>query len=295
MKKLAIAIALILAAISLPGDTAVAATQVQQKLVNLAATYGYTLAWSDEFNGPAGTRPDPAKWYVEKIDLGTEQQTYVDDRRTSFHDGAGNMVLRAIKETSATGRPYISGRLSNGFVPWNGTGGQPYWATYGRWEARMYIPTGQGIWPAFWGLGDWNTVQHWPRVGEVDVMESINRADVTHGGIHTVAASDNSTHMAFGWHGPTHPSGSWANGWHTWRFDWWPDRMSWWIDGVMWQVIWRAGVTAAGARWLFDGTRPQAPILNLAVGGDWAGPASGWAQKDFKIDYVRIYALTNAR
>src|SRR5262245_15022477 len=109
------------------------------------------LLWSDEFNGPAGTRPDPNKWKVEVVDQGdTEQQSYVDDPRTAALDGQGNMVLTAIKETSATGRPYISGRLSNGFS------NRPFFSAYGRWVARMLIPAGQGVWPAFWGLGDWN-------------------------------------------------------------------------------------------------------------------------------------------
>jgi beta-glucanase (GH16 family) len=243
-----------------------------------------TPTWADEFNGAAGTAPNPNKWKVEEIDLGDhEQQTYVNDRRTAAHDGAGNMVLTAIRETSASGRPYKSGRLSSGFSR------SPFFSTYGRWEARMKIPAGQGVWPAFWGLGDWNAVQHWPRVGEIDVMESINSGSVTHGGIHTVAASDNSSHRNFGGQSARHPSGSWANGWHVWRIDWDSNGITWSIDGAAWQTVSRATVTAAGAKWLFDGTRPQAPILNLAVGGDWAGPASGWTSQRFLIDYVRIW------
>lgn len=244
----------------------------------------FVKVWADEFNGPAGTAPNPNRWKVETVDLGdTEQQSYVDDRRTSAHDGLGHMVLTAIKEISASGRPYISGRLSNGFSV------SPSFTTYGRLQARMLIPSGQGVWPAFWTLGDWNTYPSWPGVGEIDVMEALNAGEVTHGGVHTVAAADGTTRKDLGGQSPVHPSGSYANGWHVWSIAWSPSKIVWYIDAVPWQTVTRGQAEAAGATWLFDGARPQAPILNLAVGG-WAGPAAGWTSKQFLIDYVRFYS-----
>lgn len=253
-----------------------------------------TPAWADEFNAPAGTGPDRTKWWVETVDQGSELQTYVDDRRTSAHDGAGNMVLTAIRETSRTGRPYISGRLSNGFVAWNGNGARPLAATYGRWEARMKLPAGQGIWPAFWTLGAWkDKVNPWPQCGEIDIMESINWAKTTHASVHV--ASPAGQHVQWSresW--PNIGDGDWAKWHHTWRIDWTPGLIVWSLDGYEYARVTRADMEQRGGTWPFDGAQPQSPLLNLAVGG-WAGAPGNWTQQRFLIDYVRVYLPINAR
>ena len=112
------------------------------------------LTWSDEFNGPAGSAPDGSKW---KFDIGgggwgnNEQQYYTNSTRNAAHDGNGNMVITARRENPANYQchygtcQYTSARLLTA---------DRFTQTYGRYEARIKIPRGQGIWPAFWMLGN---------------------------------------------------------------------------------------------------------------------------------------------
>jgi hypothetical protein len=240
------------------------------------------IVWSDEFNAPAGTAPDPRKWKVETWAPGEESQEYIDSRDTSAHDGSGHMVLTAIRRTSPGGRAYVSGRLSNQF------GDAPFYKTYGRWEARLLLPSGQGIWPAFWMLGDYRASlpAGWPACGELDVMETINGAPEAHMTIHTVNAAG--SHFMLGPQPARAPSGTWAGAWHVFAMDWRSGVITWLLDGVVTGRLTRAQVEAGGGIWLFDGAKPQSPILNLAVGSPWTGPPSGWDSQRMLIDYVRI-------
>ncbi len=124
------------------------------------------LAWSDEFNTAAGTLPDPAKW---TIDPGTGQNNeiqYYTNNQNARMDGAGNLVIEARRET-AGGRDYTSHRMN--------TGGK-FEFEYGRVEARVKVPEGNGLWPAFWMMGaDFLTGRPWPYNGEIDIMEVLGR------------------------------------------------------------------------------------------------------------------------
>ncbi|MDQ1658327.1 MAG: hypothetical protein QOD41_3410, partial [Cryptosporangiaceae bacterium] len=124
------------------------------------------LVWSDEFNGPAGTKPDPAKW---TIDPGTGQngeQQYYTDNNNAATDGAGSLVMEARKE-AVGGAQYTSHRMNTG---------NKFSFQYGRVEARIKVPKGNGFWPAFWMMGsDFLTGRPWPYNGEVDIMEVLGR------------------------------------------------------------------------------------------------------------------------
>ncbi|HSD83380.1 MAG TPA: carbohydrate binding domain-containing protein, partial [Anaerolineae bacterium] len=159
----------------------------------------WTLAWSDEFSGTLGAAPNPANW---KYDIGVgadgngwgnnEWEYYTDSRDNSALDGNGNLVIKAMTNTN-------SAYTCTGSTP-TPPGGQCYATsarllsagkqefTYGRVEARLKIPRGQGIWPAFWMLGnDINTTAPWPESGEIDIMENIgNTSDQSkvHGTLH---------------------------------------------------------------------------------------------------------------
>ena len=145
----------------------------------------WTLAWSDEFSGTLGAAPNPANW---KFDIGgsgwgnNEWEYYTDSRDNSALDGNGNLVIKAITNTN----PAYTCTSSSP----TGPGGQCYATSarmlsagkqefaYGRVEARMRIPKGQGIWPAFWMLGnDIFTTNPWPASGEIDIMENIGKVD----------------------------------------------------------------------------------------------------------------------
>jgi beta-glucanase (GH16 family) len=141
-----------------------------------AAPASWTLVWSDEFNGPAGTAPDGNKW---TYDLGAdgwgnqELETYTSSRENSYLDGAGNLVIEA--RQIAHGQ-YTSARLK--------TQGK-FTTKYGRVEARIKLPAGQGIWPAFWMMGADIHEAGWPKGGEIDIMENIGREpSMVHGTVH---------------------------------------------------------------------------------------------------------------
>ena len=141
-----------------------------------------TLVWADEFSGPNGSAPDPAKW---TYDLGgngwgnDELETYT-NRLQNAHIEDGNLVIQAAKEQftgpDGVARSYTSARLKTlgRFEP-----------TYGRMEARIKIPSGQGMWPAFWMLGANAASVGWPQCGEIDIMENIGREpSIVHGTVH---------------------------------------------------------------------------------------------------------------
>ncbi len=142
----------------------------------VASAQDRQLIWSDEFDGAPGSPPDPAKWVY---DLGGdgwgnhELEVYTDNRGNSHLDGQGHLVIQAVE---ATPGKFTSARLK--------TLGK-FDFKYGRAEARIRIPYGQGIWPAFWMLGADIASKEWPGCGEIDIMENIGREpDTVHGTIH---------------------------------------------------------------------------------------------------------------
>jgi len=137
-----------------------------------------SLAFADEFDGPAGARPDVTRWVNDVGGNGwgnNELQYYTNSTRNAALDGAGHLVVTAIAETMG-GRSYTSARIKT-----QGTFEQ----AYGRFEARIQLPSGRGLWPAFWLLGS-NLVQAgWPACGEIDVMEAIgSQPSVNRGSLH---------------------------------------------------------------------------------------------------------------
>jgi beta-glucanase (GH16 family) len=234
------------------------------------------IVWQQEFDGPAGAAPDGAVW---NYDLGAggwgnnELQNYTDSRANSALDGAGNLVITARRE----GDGYTSARLQT-----NDT----FEAQYGRVEARIQIPRGQGIWPAFWMLGGDIPGVQWPQAGEIDIMENVGyEPHIVHGTIHGPGYS--------GGAGITgqymHPQGwSFADTFHTFAIDWRPDSITWSVDGVDYQTIDRSRV--GGNEWVFN--KPFFLILNVAVGGNWPGYPDGSTvlPQEMKVDYVRVYA-----
>src|ERR1017187_5134708 len=135
------------------------------------AQTGWKLLWSDEFNGPAGSPPDPSKW---NYDLGGggwgngEAETYTSSSQSVFQDGKGNLVIRAIRDSSGN---YRSARLQTGSPQASTHTADLSWQ-YGRIVARIKLPFGPGVWPAFWMLGENFGTVGWPACGEVDIMEN---------------------------------------------------------------------------------------------------------------------------
>ena len=251
-----------------------------------AAPPGWTLAWRDEFDGPAGAAADPARWVADTGGQGwgnQEREYYTAGAENAALDGRGTLVITARAEPAGTARRcwygpcrYTSARLK--------TKGR-FAQAYGRFEARMRLPRGQGIWPAFWMLGDDIDQVGWPRCGEIDVMEHIGREPaVVHGTVHGPGYSG-----AAGIGGAdTLRAGGYADEWHVFAVEWEPREIRWLVDGRHYRRTTPADLPA-GARWAFD--HPHFLLLNLAVGGGWPGDpdASTAFPQQLLVDYVRVY------
>lgn len=239
---------------------------------------GWTLVWSDEFDGPAGSPPDPTKWVhdVGGHGWGNAQLEFDTDRvSNAAHDGEGHLVLTA-REEAFGGRAYTSARLKT-----DGT----FARAYGRFEARLRQPEGAGLWPAFWLLGaDFGTVG-WPDCGEIDIMEfrgqqTRQSTGAVHGPGYAAGAS---IHGAYASATPL------SAGFHVYAVEWGPDRIDWYVDEARFHSVTPADLPT-GARWVYD--HPFFVVLNLAVGGTFVGPpdASTVFPQDMHVDHVRVYA-----
>ncbi|MGH3469087.1 MAG: lectin, partial [Thermocrispum sp.] len=157
---------------------------------------------------------------------------------------------------------------------------------YGRFEARIKVPRGQGIWPAFWMLGNDIGSNPWPNSGEIDIMENIGREPSNlYGTLHGPGYSGGSAISSR----YTLPNGQqFADAFHTFTVDWTPDSVTWYVDGI--QYGHKTPADLNGNRWVFD--HPFFMILNVAVGGHWPGYPDGSTvfPQTMTIDYVRVYA-----
>ncbi|MEU5672149.1 family 16 glycosylhydrolase [Micromonospora sp. NPDC047753] len=242
------------------------------------------ISWQDEFNSPAGTPVDQNKWRFDTGGGGwgnNERQYYTNSTSNAVHDGQGNLVITARRDNPANyqchyGRcEYTSARLLTAAT---------FTQTYGRFEARIKIPRGQGIWPAFWMLG---TGGGWPDAGEIDVMENIGREPNTvYGTVHGPGYSG-----AGGITGSRTIGAPLADTFHTYRVDWEPNVITWYVDGVQYHRVDPARL--GGNRWVFD--HPFFMILNVAVGGNWPGYPDGSTQfpQQMLVDYVRVSSYTS--
>lgn len=246
-------------------------------------TTGYALAWSDEFDGPAGAPADPRTWRNDVGGYGwgnAELQYYTDGTQNAALDGAGHLAIvvrrtePAVAQRDYDGCEFTSARLtSNHLVSFR----------YGLVEARMQLPPGRGMWPAFWLLGqDFDEVS-WPRCGEIDVLENFGIEPArAHGAVH----------------GPGYSGASGIADWvdlaaplcddfHVYSVRWEPDRIRWYVDDRHFHTVTPADVR--GNPWVFD--HDFFLLLNVAVGGvPSVRPASSVAfPQVLLVDYVRVY------
>jgi beta-glucanase (GH16 family) len=242
----------------------------------------YVLTWSDEFNAAHGSLPDSSKWVMETGGNGWgnhELETYT-NRTQNAHVQDGNLIITAIKETftgsDGITRQYTSARLKTMGL---------FEQKYGRFEARIQIPQGQGMWPAFWMLGNDIGTVDWPTCGEIDIMENIGKGPTkVHGSMHGPGYSG-----ASGLSGTyTAPSGKFADGFHVYAVEWEPFVVRFYVDGNLYETRTPADLPS-GAKWVFD--HPFFILLNVAVGGDWPGSPDDTTvfPQNMLVDYVRAY------
>lgn len=248
---------------------------VDEANADLSAAPG-DLVWSDEFDGAAGTAPDPANWNHETGDHGWgnhELQNYTDSRANSALDGQGNLVITARQEADGS---YTSARI---------TTQNKVEHSFGRIEARIKIPTGQGVWPAFWMLGADFPQTPWPDSGEIDIMENVGHEPGTvHGTVHGPGYFGGGG-IGASYHHPT--GGAFTDDFHVYAVDWSPGSITWSVDGVPFNTLTAADV--GGNPWVYD--QSFFMILNVAVGGEWPGYPDGSTRfpQEMVIDYVRVY------
>lgn len=238
----------------------------------LLSAADWKLVWSDDFEGARGAAPDERWWGYDTGAGGwgnRELETYTNSRDNSFLDGDGHLIIRAIRTRSG----YTSARLlSKG----------RYSVTYGRVEARLKLPHGQGIWPAFWMLGEDLPTAGWPGCGEIDIMEYIGKTPdkvyfTLHGPGYSGAGGLSMSHAL------TAP-----DEFHTYAIEWSPGEIAFLFDGQLVRVLAPKDLPA-GAKWVYD--HPHFLLLNLAVGGGWPGDPDTTTRfpQDYVVDYVRVY------
>jgi beta-glucanase (GH16 family) len=243
----------------------------------------WRLVWQDEFRARDGGKPDPTKWghEVGGHGWGNRELQYYTDRLENSQIRSGSLVIRAAKETY-TG----SDRVTRSFTSARLTSKGRFSAKYGRFEARIRLPGGKGLWSAFWMLGDDYDAVGWPRSGEIDILENVgDEPSAIHGTLHGPGyfreAGIASTYVL--------PRGrKVTDAFHVYAAEWESDAIRFYVDGHLYRTITRSDVPAGGV-WVFD--HPFFIIINLAVGGDWPGPPdeSTTFPQTMLVDYVRVY------
>lgn len=230
----------------------------------------WNLVWSDEFNGNS---LNTSNWVAEtgtgSGGWGNNELQYYTNRSQNLQVTGGNLVITARKE-SYGGMQYTSARIkTQGLKSFK----------YGKIEARIKLPSGQGLWPAFWMLGDNITSVGWPKSGEIDIMERINHEGNVHGTVHW----DANGNASFG-----RASGALDfSQYHVYSIEWDANYIRWFVDGVQFNEI----LIQNGVGNTEEFQKPFFILLNMAVGGNWPGSPNSSTPfpSQMLVDYVRVY------
>lgn len=238
------------------------------------------LSMSDEFNQDGA--PNSAIW---NFDIGTGQNGWGNNELQYYTSRPENVTVQngvliiTAKEEQFEGSSFTSARLL--------TKGK-FQQQYGRWEARIRLPYGKGIWPAFWLLGDDNNgTEIWPQIGEIDIMEYLG---------------DKPSEVFGTVHGPGYSAGEsisksyeldadrFDTGFHIFGIEWGPQYINFYVDDVLYNQITPEDVPG---EWVFDDEFYI--ILNIAVGGSLPGSPNAETvfPQTMLVDYVRVYEMNN--
>src|SRR5215216_886987 len=243
------------------------------------------LVWSDEFNGASNSPVDSRRWRHETGGAWGEGelQSYTPRKANAYQDGRGRLRIVARAERfrgmDSITRDYTSARISTQ---------DSYSFRYGTFEARLRMPVGRGLWPAFWALGDDIDEVGWPECGEIDVTEYLGQEPTTASGTIHGPLDGGGANADYGpGHSVVHTAPL-AQEFHTYGVQWLPGSIQFYFDGhPYWSIT--AADLPAGSRWVFD--HPFFLILNIAIGGEWAGSpdASTTFPQALLVVYVRVY------
>ncbi len=245
----------------------------------LMLNQSWQLVWADEFEGPAGQLPDSTKW---NFDIGTgwgnAQLEFDTDRpENASVDGNGNLAITARRESFA-GSAFTSARITTkGLLD----------QAYGRFEARIKMPWGPGIWPAFWLLGSNIDEVGWPQCGEIDIMEYRGQEpNLIHGSVHGPGYSGGAAvTKSYGF-----PNARFDTDFYVFAVEWGEDYIYYFVNDVLYLAITPEDVPG---EWVYD--HPFHIILNVAVGGNYVGfPTSQTPfPQTMLVDWVRVYSAQN--
>ena len=271
LSSLALALPFFLFAVEAPG-------------IELNGTPDWKLVWSDEFNGSA---LDSSKWTVESggNPANNELQYYTPGDNIELRDGHLTITAR---QQDYGDRHYTSSRLM--------TKHKAFW-TYGRFEARIKLPHGQGMWPAFWMLGENIDQVDWPLCGEIDIMEmvggiapkGVDRDALVLGSLHrpNVATAYDSIPKSLTADYVLEGEGKFSDAFHVFAVEWDAAAIKYSVDGHVYEAI----DISSNSDGFEAFKRPFFIVLNLAVGGDLPGSpdkTTVWPQQ-MVIDWVRVY------
>jgi len=275
---------------------AVLTIAVHRDAAGVASRATWRLVWQDEFDGPAGTAPDAGRWRFETGDGcasgncgwgNNEREYYTADRANVALTGDGSLAITARVAPAGLRCYYGACRYTSAKLSTRGL----YEPSYGRVEARIRLPRGQGLWPAFWMLGSGFPALPWPACGEIDIMEFRgSRPGEMSSAMHGPGYSGDTPFVhRFGW-----PEVALSSDFHRYAAEWEPGQVRFYVDDVLHYTVNRSATSTLG-EWAFD--HPFYIILNLAVGGHFDRDPESDAifPATLLVDYVRAYSPAGDR
>jgi len=247
----------------------------------------WVQVWSDEFEGPAGTRVDTTKWVYDTGDGcpgncgwgNNEREFYTSDTANIAQNGLGQLAITARVATDGIHCYYGTCHYKSAKITTRGK----MLVAPGRVEARIKLAAGQGLWPAFWLLGNNIGTVGWPTCGEMDIMENKgSQPTITSSAVHGPGYSGNTPFA--------HSYAPITSDYHIYAVEWDTQSIRYFVDGTQHYIVTQTDVRRYG-NWVFD--QFFFVILNLAVGGNFDGnPQSDTIfPATMLIDYVRVYQL----
>jgi len=245
-----------------------------------------TVLWSDEFNG---SRLDASKWQYDTSRnkegwYNKELQYYAANRLENLRVGGGNLTIELRKDPQEIRKfpDWGKQKYSSAKIVTQGKAA----FQYGFFEARAKLPCTRGSWPAFWMMPIGN--EQWPQGGEIDILEHIGaQPGVVHANLHTGKYN----HTKQNGRGAQKPLPTSCSDFHRYQLSWTEDEILIGVDDRAYMRVRNSEPGDRGA-WPFD--KPFYLILNLAMGGDWAGSKgiddASLPQK-FEVDYVRVWEM----